>query len=363
MTAVVLMLVLVLAWLASTANAHSNQRLLQQQVDQAATLLRTQLAVLQTQMTDAGQVADRHGRPDGPVPPVRRPGGAEPGMSLSLWQVTGATGTAPRGAGTRAGRALSGGPDGFFPALKPTGEVTVAGIVEGARPSLAYALMPAGETGGLVVYAEVPLTRRVSIAAGRPVQRGRTWRCTWGRGPERISCCRRPRRIPIRGDTATTQVPFGNTSFTVVAASKAGLTGALSAALPWIVSAAGGVLALGSGATVEMLSRRRVIAEAAGRRQPAALPGAASIAGTLQHALLPEVPQLANVEAGARYVAGVDELEVGGDWYDVIPAPSGGACSSSATSPARACAPPPRWPRCASRCGPTCRRATTSRRW
>jgi serine phosphatase RsbU (regulator of sigma subunit) len=48
-----------------------------------------------------------------------------------------------------------------------------------------------------------------------------------------------------------------------------------------------------------------------------------SIAGTLQHALLPEVPQLVNMQAGARYVAGADDLEVGGDWYDVIPSQSG----------------------------------------
>ena len=32
---------------------------------------------------------------------------------------------------------------------------------------------------------------------------------------------------------------------------------------------------------------------------------------------------MAGVEIAARYVAGVDELEVGGDWYDVIPGPSG----------------------------------------
>src|SRR6185503_2976165 len=42
------------------------------------------------------------------------------------------------------------------------------------------------------------------------------------------------------------------------------------------------------------------------------------IASALQEALLPEVPSLHGVEAAARYVAGVDALDVGGDWFDLI---------------------------------------------
>jgi serine phosphatase RsbU (regulator of sigma subunit) len=35
------------------------------------------------------------------------------------------------------------------------------------------------------------------------------------------------------------------------------------------------------------------------------------------------VPSVEGLQVAARYVAGVDDLEVGGDWYDVIPGPSG----------------------------------------
>ncbi len=48
------------------------------------------------------------------------------------------------------------------------------------------------------------------------------------------------------------------------------------------------------------------------------------IAETLQRSLLPEgLPDLPGVELAARYVPATDEVEVGGDWYDVIVLPNG----------------------------------------
>ena len=47
-----------------------------------------------------------------------------------------------------------------------------------------------------------------------------------------------------------------------------------------------------------------------------------SVAVTLQHALLPErLPTIPGVDNAARYVAGGPGVDVGGDWYDVIPLP------------------------------------------
>ena len=49
------------------------------------------------------------------------------------------------------------------------------------------------------------------------------------------------------------------------------------------------------------------------------------IAETLQRSLLPEsVPQLPGLLVAARYLPAAAEAEVGGDWYDVIPTPTGG---------------------------------------
>jgi serine phosphatase RsbU (regulator of sigma subunit)/anti-sigma regulatory factor (Ser/Thr protein kinase) len=319
--AVVLVITLALAWVASAVNANNNEKLLSQQVAQGATLLATQVAVIQTQMADTGHVADAtDGRP-APFANFAAATVLSPEMSLSLWRVT----------GERAERLAlhgpdphlpDGGADAFFAGPAPTGQLAVAGVLQGDRPRLAYALMPAVGTGGLVVYAEVPLNRRVSVEAGQAYG-GLDLAVYLGDEPDDDQLIQATAPTPIDGDTATAQVPFGDSTFTVVAASPTGLTGPLSAALPWIVLGGGSLLALAGGATAGSLARRRAVAERLAADNAELYRQQRGIAGTLQHALLPEVPQLDGVEVAARYVAGVDELEVGGDWYDVIPGPSG----------------------------------------
>jgi PAS domain S-box-containing protein len=49
------------------------------------------------------------------------------------------------------------------------------------------------------------------------------------------------------------------------------------------------------------------------------------IAETLQRSLLPDrLPQLPGLSVAARYLPAAAEADVGGDWYDVLPTPSGG---------------------------------------
>jgi GAF domain-containing protein/anti-sigma regulatory factor (Ser/Thr protein kinase) len=49
-----------------------------------------------------------------------------------------------------------------------------------------------------------------------------------------------------------------------------------------------------------------------------------AVAETLQRSLLPEqLPDVAGVEMASRYVPGAADVEVGGDWYDVIPLAGG----------------------------------------
>ena len=263
-------------------------------------------------------------RPGAPHPSLRFASAAArvPGTSLSLWRVSGPTVDLVAVQGPQPVFPASGSPAAFFPSMRPDGQLTVAGLVDGPHPSLAYALMPAGERGGLIVYVEVPLTRHVSVPPGGPFS-GVDLAVYLGPVPADSQLVQATAPVPMRGERATTRVPFGDTSFLVLAASRTGLTGSLSAALTWIVLGVGGLLALASGTTVEMLSRRRVIAERLAAVNQRMYQQQRSIAGTLQHALLPELPQLEDVEAGARYVAGGDDLEVGGDWYDVIPGPSG----------------------------------------
>jgi anti-sigma regulatory factor (Ser/Thr protein kinase) len=314
--AVVLALTLGLAWMVSVVNGHNSDRLLRQQVVQVSTLLTSQLAIIQTQMSDAGQVAAATQGRAGPFERLADATLGDSGISMSLWRVTGdqAQRLAVHGPDPEL---PEGGPAAFFRTLEPTGRLTVEGILQDPEPRLAYALMPPGDTGGLVVYAETPLNRRVQVAAGDAFG-GLDLAAYLGTRAVEDQLIQTTAPTPIGGDTATVQVPFANTSFTVVAASRGSLTGPLSRALPWIVLGAGGALALAVGATVETLSRRRAVAEGLAVDNQRLYQEQRSLAGTLQHALLPEVPSVAGMEVGARYVAGVDELEVGGDWYDVI---------------------------------------------
>ncbi|MEV1296075.1 SpoIIE family protein phosphatase [Pseudonocardia sp. NPDC049635] len=46
-------------------------------------------------------------------------------------------------------------------------------------------------------------------------------------------------------------------------------------------------------------------------------------AATLQHSLLPALPEVPGMHVAARYLVGADGNQVGGDWYDVLPLPDG----------------------------------------
>ena len=76
---------------------------------------------------------------------------------------------------------------------------------------------------------------------------------------------------------------------------------------------------------IDVTERRRAEEAAAALLEgERALRQAQQIAQTLQRGLLPErLPEIPGMQLAARYLAGSAGLEVGGDWYDVIPMPSG----------------------------------------
>jgi hypothetical protein len=312
----------VLAWLAAQVTHDANRDLLDRQVEQASTVLGSGVATLQVQLADAGQVAIATQAAPGPFQrfAVARITSNESFSSLSLLRVTDGRAQllATEGDDPRL-------PDGgleapFFAGLEATGQLAVAGILPGAQPRLAYALMPADDTSGLVVYAETLVNPEPQEEVPEDAAfGGLDFAVYLGEAVDPAQLVLSTARTPIRGETETATTPFGNTVLTVVGASRAPLTGALATALPWIVVGVGIALAVASAAGVETLSRRRSIAERLAAENERLYHQQRGIAGTLQHSLLPDLPQLPGIEVAARYVAGVDDLDVGGDWYDVIP--------------------------------------------
>jgi hypothetical protein len=309
-----------LATMANVVNEHSNHRLLVQQVQQAAVALSIALPVVQSQLVDAAQVAiDTNGDPvvfqRFITASLARTGSTS---AMSLWQIDGGTARpiSSTGALTLVERGLD---NRFFAGVKPGGQLYITSILPGTPARLGFAEMPTGDAAGYVVYGEALLTpnRRVAIPPTSPFA---DLKVALYLGPNATSgaLLEATDATPIKGHTAQTSLPLGNTVVTLVGASTRPLAGGLSNALAWIVVGAGVVLAIASGWIVEYAIRRRLHAERLAKDNDRLYREQRNIAGTLQHALLPQLPDVRGLDVAARYVAGVAGLEVGGDWYDVI---------------------------------------------
>ncbi|TQN42837.1 serine phosphatase RsbU (regulator of sigma subunit) [Blastococcus colisei] len=312
-----LALTVALSFLTWHVNDNSEESLLRRQLAQIGTLLGNEATVLEVQLADMGLVAVATDADPGAFARIADRQVDETGQSLSLWRV--GDGVAEQVASQGLPPLLPEGGTESLAAVQPTGDLVILGIVPGEPDRLAYALMPAEDDTDLLVYAEAPLPpdRRLVVPEDSPLS-GLELALYLGEEVEPENLLQATVPTPLRGDTETMTVPFGDTSITIVGSSRTHLTGALSAALPWIVLGVGGVLAVGGGLVLEYVSRRRVVAERLAEENERLYRQQRGIAGTLQHALLPAVPEVDGVEVAARYVAGVDELEVGGDWYDVI---------------------------------------------
>ncbi len=122
----------------------------------------------------------------------------------------------------------------------------------------------------------------------------------------------------LHGRRATATVPYGNTQLLLVLTPHAELGGSLLARLPWILGIFGVVLTLIAALLVEVLTRRRNEAAQLASDNAKLYADQRSVAKTLQHSLLADIPDVPGLEVGSRYIAGVEGIDVGGDWYDLM---------------------------------------------
>lgn len=315
----------VLTWAAWAANRSSNDRLLGLQVRQTASVLQNQVPVITAQLLDAAQAAENtHADPAVFQRFVAsKISDQGPFASISLWRVNGAQRQLIARAGVPpviAGHAA----EQLFAAIKPGPVTYLTNVLPSNRPRFGYAVRAPGDTAGYVVYAErfLPPGRHITLPPDSPFA-GLRLAVYLGQTPTQSQLLEATAPTPIAGRTHSETVPFGDSALTVVGSSPQQLAGPLSAALPWIVLGLGLALALSSGAVVEYVGRKRSLAEALAEDNERLFHEQRDIARTLQLALLPAVPRLADVQVAARYVAGTDGTEVGGDWYDILtPSPS-----------------------------------------
>ncbi len=323
-----------LTLLSHSLYTRNEQQLLELRGREVASVIASAQPATQTTFASAAAFADAtHGDPQQFrrfVAPYVGPAQAQQFVSISLWRLHApdAPPVVTLGApptlrpGTAQARA-------FLGESAATPKLSVIGLRRGAVLSgIGYAFDTPG-TGRYLVYGERPLPqdRRSRF---RKDQAFSELNYAFYLGPAAdsnnllVTSVSHP---PLRGTTQHVTVPFGNTVLMLVIGPRQSLAGTLPQRLPWIIAIGGVILTLGVGWLVARLTRRRRSAEhLAGQLEGALTENQRlyaeqrTIAQTLQQALLPdELPPLQGAEASARYEPGEQGVEIGGDWYDVIP--------------------------------------------
>lgn len=255
--------------------------------------------------------------------------GGRPFASMSLWRVdapqrgpTTVVGTAPALSGSM-GKA-----GGLFARATASHSLAVVGLLDASPPRLGYAFVAPGTNGPYAIYAESDLpASRYSAPQSNSSFNDINYALYLGKSPSpsTLLITSAP-RVPLPGHRAMVTLPFGDSFLTLRATARGSLAGSLPRDLPWLIGIVGALLTIGVAAlSIRLIERRRHAEQLAGRLEQVAdenrrlYAEQRGIAQTLQHALLPtELPQLRGLQASARYEAGVEGVDVGGDWYDAL---------------------------------------------
>ncbi|MDZ5620063.1 PP2C family protein-serine/threonine phosphatase [Nocardioides bizhenqiangii] len=321
------------AWAAYRADMSTEDRLLETQTRQAATVLSTAILVIEQPLTTALQVQATAG-PDGDPSVFRRAFAANVGddalfVSASLWRRDGRTLTRLAALGRPPGMDPRGPEvqDFLSRALKAETSV-VERVSAGRQDRIAYALADPGT--GFVVKVEraLPTDRRA------PVDRDSAYAnidyaIYFGEGTRLVDMTTTnvdPADLPLDGRTAAEEIPFGDTVLTLVTRPDEHLGSSLSHRL-WLILLAGGLLLTIATAFVvrqRVGIRSRVETDSATinalyQKINGLYEEQRAVFVRLQRALLPQVmPPIPQIEIASKYVAGTEGIEIGGDWYSVI---------------------------------------------
>ncbi len=217
----------------------------------------------------------------------------------------------------------------FLEAAARTRKLTVIGLLQQPSLRLGYAFSTPGPGSRFIAYGEsaLPTNRRSPIQSDSAFSE-LNYAIYLGPsvtpGTLLVTSLAHP---PIQGRQAKATIPFGDTALTLVVAARHPLAGSLPERLPLIILLAGVILTLMAAALTGRLIDRRRAAERLALHLESAVgenqrlyAEQRTIAQTLQHALLPEeLPQIPGTEASGQYVPGEHGVDIGGDWYDVIP--------------------------------------------
>jgi serine phosphatase RsbU (regulator of sigma subunit) len=308
----------------------NEDRLLNQRVHEAAAVLSAAVPNVQSPLTSAAILAERTNGAPGAFEQVLGPSvtAGVPFVSASLWPLDppsvepeAALGKPPLlSEATSVERQL------FLQRAvgKPT--FVIRNLLHATPRRLGYAV--ASPNGKYVVYAEasLPRARRARIDRDSAFA-DLDYALYLGSKPD-------PNRVmassvgdeEFTGRSDSEAVPFGDRKLLIVLSPRNALGGTLLSWLPWVLAVAGLLFTLAAATLAEWLIRRRrqaerlaVELEKIAAENAGLLAGQRTVAYTLQHSLLPEsLPDVEGIELGVRYLAGVEGVDIGGDWYDVV---------------------------------------------
>jgi Stage II sporulation protein E (SpoIIE) len=322
----------VLTWVSGHNYSQNEKRLITLRARDVGGALTTALPSIQTDLASAVALADATGGNVAKfktfVAPYVGLSAGHQFVSASLWRVSGPKPTRLAVEGVAPVLPTSGiNTPAFFHHTAASTGMTVLGFLSGPHPRLGYGFTGMSN-GPFAVYTESVLPpSRYAPPRKNAAFNDLNYALYLGEStrPSNLLIAT-VRRLPLPGRHATVRVGFGDTHLTVVVAARGSLAGSLPRDLPWIIAIAGVVLtALATALTLRLIERRRATERLADELELAAEENRQlyaeqrGIAQTLQHALLPSsLPQLPGLQISARYEAGAEGVEIGGDWYDVI---------------------------------------------
>jgi serine phosphatase RsbU (regulator of sigma subunit) len=315
-----------LSWLTYELNDHNETRLLKLQTKTARSILEVVIPVIQTPLASAAAIAATTGGDAQRFTSYVSTyvGDKGPFVSVSLWRRDGPNVEMITHAGVVPLLSESPGRAQTFigsAPKSPTFSVTPP-IEQAGNFRLGYAYQGTEQPSSYIVYAEsvLPPQRRAATDTTSPLSDLR-FAIYLGKSTKTEDLVEtNTDHLPLHGRTWTEVIPFGDNSITLVASPERQLGGTLSGSLWWILAIGGGAIAIAAAVVAERLVRRREAAERLTGEVEVLLGEQRTIAETLQHALLPQqLPAIPGVEASVRYIPGELNVDIGGDWYDLVP--------------------------------------------
>jgi serine phosphatase RsbU (regulator of sigma subunit) len=308
-----LLIVGVLTWASWQSYQDNENSLLAAKGKEAGVLLSTATSTVQTSLAAGAELADLTAGSPTEFDRFMTPfvGKAGPFVSASLWLLDDPQAGPLVTVGSRP--ILVGQQQvGLLGRAARSNLLAVIGLLHGPTPRLGYAYHFGASR--YVAYAEaaLPANRRAAIAQSSAFS-DLHYAIYLGRSANPGDLLATDVNHPLSGGRHSTEVvAFADSFLTLVVAPRGTLGASLWADLPWIIAAAGTVLALVAAGAAESLQRRRQEARALFAEQR-------NVARTLAQALLPErLPEAEGLETACRYEPGTSGLDVGGDWYGLL---------------------------------------------